>query len=34
MTQLSQIVSDCNDAVAKLQGISDSLEGDINEFTL
>lgn len=34
MTQLSQIVSECNDAVTKLQGISDSLEGDINEFTL
>lgn len=34
MTQLSQIVSDCNDAVAQLQGISDSLEDNTMKFTL
>lgn len=34
MTHLSQIVSDCNDAVETLGGISDSLEENIMKFTL
>ena len=34
MTQLSEIVSECDDSVGKLGSISDSLEGNVKKFTL
>ncbi len=34
MTQLSELVNDCDNAVGKLTDISDSLEGNVKKFTL
>ena len=34
MTQLSELVNECDNAVGKLGGISDALVGNVNKFTL